>query len=63
MWLSDEPELIIRTSGEKRLSNFLTWQSTYSEWIFLDKTWPEFSEQDLKDCIKEFYNRQRRFGK
>ena len=63
LWLSDEPELIIRTSGEKRLSNFLTWQSTYSEWIFLDKTWPEFTEQDLNDCIEEFYNRKRRFGK
>jgi len=63
LWLSEEPELIIRTSGEKRLSNFLTWQSIYSEWIFLDKTWPEFTESDLNDCIEEFYNRQRRFGK
>ena len=63
LWLLDNVDLIIRTSGEKRTSNFLPWQATYSEWIFLDKTWPEFSEQDLKDCIEEFYNRQRRFGK
>jgi len=62
LWLSEEPELVIRTSGEKRLSNFLTWQSIYSEWIFLDKTWPEFTEGDLNDCIEEFYNRKRRFG-
>tara|TARA_Y100000310_G_scaffold267889_1_gene280203 strand:- start:3242 stop:3931 length:690 start_codon:yes stop_codon:yes gene_type:complete len=63
LWLSNIPELIIRTSGEKRLSNFLTWQSVYSEWIFSDKLWPEFTERDLLDCIEEFYNRKRRFGK
>ncbi len=63
LWLQDEPDLIIRTGGEKRTSNFLPWQSTYSEWIFLDKMWPEFNKQDLKKAIKEFYNRQRRFGK
>lgn len=63
LWLQNEPDLIIRTGGEKRTSNFLPWQSAYSEWIFLDKLWPEFSKQDLKNSIKEFYNRQRRLGK
>ena len=61
--MSDSPDLIIRTGGEKRTSNFLPWQSTYSEWIFLDKMWPEFSEKDLKACVTEFSNRKRNFGK
>ncbi len=63
LWLSDEPDLIIRTGGEKRTSNFLPWQSAYSEWVFFDKMWPEFTKQDLKKAIKEFGNRKRRFGK
>ncbi len=63
LWLENEPDLIIRTGGEKRTSNFLPWQSTYSEWIFLDKTWPEFEKQDLINCIEEFKDRERRFGK
>jgi len=63
LWLDSEPDLIIRTGGEKRTSNFLPWQSTYSEWIFLDKMWPEFEKQDLIDCIGEFRERERRFGK
>lgn len=63
LWLQSEPDLIIRTGGEKRTSNFLPWQSTYSEWIFLDKMWPEFEKQDLIECIEEFNNRKRRFGK
>lgn len=63
LWLSDEPDLIIRTGGEKRISNFLPWQSIYSEWIFLDKMWPEFTKQDLEKAIKEFQNRERKFGK
>jgi len=62
LWLEDEPELIIRTGGEKRTSNFLPWQSVYSEWIFLDKLWPEFTKQDLADCIEKFKKRGRRFG-
>jgi len=62
LYLSSEPDLIIRTGGEKRSSNFLTWQSIYSEWIFLNKTWPEFDLDDLKNCIKEFYNRKKNFG-
>ena len=63
LWLSNDIDLIIRTGGEKRTSNFLPWQATYSEWIFLDKMWPEFTKQDLFDCIEEFKNRKRRFGK
>lgn len=63
LWLESEPDLIIRTGGERRTSNFLPWQSTYSEWIFLDKTWPEFEKQDLINCIGEFNERERRFGK
>lgn len=61
--ISSEPELIIRAGGEKRTSNFLMWQSAYSEWIFLDKTWPEFTREDLIQCISEFNSRERRFGK
>jgi tritrans,polycis-undecaprenyl-diphosphate synthase [geranylgeranyl-diphosphate specific] len=61
--LKDEPDLIIRTGGEKRTSNFLLWQSAYSEWIFLDKMWPEFEKQDLVNCIKDYKNRKRNFGK
>jgi tritrans,polycis-undecaprenyl-diphosphate synthase [geranylgeranyl-diphosphate specific] len=63
LWVENDPDLVIRTGGEKRMSNFLTWQSTYSEWIFLDKMWPEFTKEDLIWCINEFKNRERRFGK
>jgi len=63
LYMADEPELIIRTGGEKRTSNFLIWQSHYSEWIFLEKMWPEFEKQDLVACIEEFKQRERRFGK
>ncbi len=63
LWLNSEPDFIIRTGGEKRTSNFLPWQSVYSEWIFLDKMWPEFTKEDFENCIKEFHNRQRRFGR
>lgn len=58
-----DPDLIIRTSGELRTSGFLTWQSVYSEFLFLDKYWPDFSEEDLDNAIKEFNNRKRRIGK
>ena len=63
LWLNENPDLIIRTGGERRISNFLPWQSVYSEWIFLDKMWPEFTKEDLESAIKEFHNRERRFGK
>lgn len=57
-----DPDLIIRTSGEHRLSGFLTWQSVYSELLFVKKNWPDFSERDLDDALHEFGRRQRRFG-
>ncbi len=57
-----DPDLIIRTSGEYRLSNFLTWQSAYSELLFVNKHWPEFSEKDLDEAIKEYQRRNRRYG-
>ncbi|MFH1597968.1 MAG: polyprenyl diphosphate synthase [Patescibacteria group bacterium] len=57
-----DPDLIIRTSGEYRLSNFLTWQASYSELMFIDKHWPAFTEKDLDKAIKEYQKRNRRFG-
>ena len=57
-----DPELVIRTSGEKRLSNFLPWQSTYSELLIIDKNWPDFNEQDLDNAIIEYQKRTRKFG-
>lgn len=55
-------ELLIRTGGDLRLSNFLLWQSAYAELYFTDKFWPDFAESDLKQAIKDFRNRERRFG-
>lgn len=63
LWLSSSPDLIIRTGGERRTSNFLNFQAAYSEWIFLDKAWPEFEKEDLVSCVEEFSQRKRRFGK
>ena len=61
--LDNDPDLVIRTSGEYRLSDFLTWHITYSEYFFVQKHWPEFEKQDLINIIDEFTNkRQRRFG-
>lgn len=57
-----DPDLIIRTSGEMRLSGFLTWQSTYSEFYFLNKHWPDFTEKDLDIAIEEYSRRNRKFG-
>ena len=62
LYLKSEPELIIRPGGEIRTSNFLTWQSTYSEWFFTPKLLPEFTKEDLINIIKEFNQRERRFG-
>jgi len=59
--LSD-PDLLIRTSGEFRLSNFLLWQSSYAEIYISNKLWPDFNEDDLKKAIEEYKNRERRFG-
>ncbi len=58
-----DPELMIRTSGEYRVSNFLLWQLAYSEFYFLDKLWPDFRKADLFGAIHDFQNRERRFGK
>ncbi|MBN2805113.1 MAG: isoprenyl transferase [Prolixibacteraceae bacterium] len=58
-----DPELMIRTSGEKRLSNFLLWQLAYSELYFTPKLWPDFTEEDFFEIIFEFQQRERRFGK
>jgi undecaprenyl diphosphate synthase len=58
-----DPELLIRTSGELRISNFLLWQLAYSELYFTDKLWPEFTKQDFYDAIADFQQRERRFGK
>ncbi|MBV5312460.1 MAG: isoprenyl transferase [Prolixibacteraceae bacterium] len=58
-----DPELLIRTSGECRISNFLLWQIAYSELYFTPKLWPDFREEDLFEAIYDFQNRERRFGK
>ena len=63
LYLSSTPDILIRPGGEKRISDFLLWQSAYTELIFLDKLWPEFSKEDLIDCIEEFKRRERRFGR
>lgn len=57
-----DPDLLVRTSGEYRISNFLLWQLAYTEFVFLDKLWPDFSKEDLRTAIKEFQSRDRRFG-
>ena len=56
------PDLLIRTSGEQRLSNFLLWQLAYSELIFMDTLWPDFTKQHLEEAIYEFHGRDRRYG-
>lgn len=58
-----DPDLIIRTGGEKRTSGFLLWQSEYAEYAFSDKYFPDFSAEDLKQCVEDYLQRQRRFGK
>lgn len=57
-----DPDLLIRTSGELRLSNFLPWQLVYTEFIFVEKNWPDFNEQDLDDAIEVYKKRNRKFG-
>jgi undecaprenyl diphosphate synthase len=57
-----DPELVIRTSGELRTSNFLMWESAYSEYVFTDTLWPDFRREDLYSCIAEYQQRDRRFG-
>jgi undecaprenyl diphosphate synthase len=57
-----DPELLIRTSGEQRISNYLLWQCAYSELVFRDELWPDFDRAALEECLREFEARQRRFG-
>jgi undecaprenyl diphosphate synthase len=57
-----DPDLMIRTSGEQRISNFLLWQSAYSELVFVDKYWPDFGKEDLEAAIEEYARRDRRYG-
>jgi undecaprenyl diphosphate synthase len=57
-----EPDLLIRTSGEQRISNFLLWQLAYSELVFVDCLWPDFDERQLHDALEEYSRRRRRFG-
>ena len=57
-----DPDLLIRTSGEQRISNFLLWQSAYSEFVFTKTLWPDFSKRDLEEAIDEFCGRDRRYG-
>ena len=61
-WMPD-PDLLIRTGGEVRISNYLLWQCAYSEFYFCDDYWPDFNEEALHKAIKSYQNRQRRFGK
>tara|TARA_Y100000034_G_scaffold129475_1_gene186012 strand:+ start:605 stop:1312 length:708 start_codon:yes stop_codon:yes gene_type:complete len=63
LYMKSSPELIIRTGGERRTSNFLNYQASYSEWIFLGKLWPEFDKQDFVECLQEYSERSRRFGR
>ena len=58
-----DPDLVIRTSGEERLSGFLLWQSAYSELVFLDEYWPDFRKIDLMRAVRTFQKRTRRYGK
>jgi undecaprenyl diphosphate synthase len=64
MYAPDVPpvDMVVRTSGEHRLSNFMLWRIAYSEFMFIDKYWPDMTKQDVTDIIKEFNRRQRRFG-
>jgi len=57
-----DPDLLIRTSGERRLSNFLLWQCAYSELVFRDELWPDFGRESLTECLEEYAGRTRRFG-
>ncbi len=63
LYTESEPDLIIRTSGEKRTSGFMLWQGSYAELCFVDKLWPEFEKEDLQAAIEDYSKRERRFGK
>jgi undecaprenyl diphosphate synthase len=57
-----DPDLVIRTSGEMRVSNFLLWQLAYAELVFVDTLWPDFGEEELRNALEEYARRRRRFG-
>jgi len=63
LYLSSSIDILIRPGGEKRISDFLLWQMAYTEIFFINKLWPEFTKEDLVECIKEFKSRERRFGR
>lgn len=63
LYNGDEPEIVIRTGGERRSSNFLSFQTAYSEWFYLEKMWPEFEKEDFVEVLESYSDRQRRFGK
>ncbi|HII16053.1 MAG TPA: di-trans,poly-cis-decaprenylcistransferase [Nanoarchaeota archaeon] len=63
LWLHNEPDMVIRPGGELRLSNFLPYQSTYSELYFLEKLWPEITKEDIEKAMEEFETRERRIGR
>jgi undecaprenyl diphosphate synthase len=63
LYSSSQPDLIIRTGGRQRLSNFLLWQGAYSELYFTDKLWPDFDEEELKSALDFFHSQERNFGK
>ena len=63
VYLQSTPDLILRTGGDQRTSNFLNWQSSYSELIFIEKTWPEMEKEDFVTAIQDFKSRERRVGK
>ena len=58
-----DPDLIVRTSGENRLSNYLLWQSAYSEFLFVDTLWPDFRKNEFREALEEYAKRERRYGK
>jgi undecaprenyl diphosphate synthase len=58
-----DPDLVIRTSGELRMSNFLLWQLAYSEFFFVETLWPDFGEEELRQAVSAYAGRQRRFGR
>jgi undecaprenyl diphosphate synthase len=64
LWTTEipDPDLVIRTSGEQRISNFFLWQAAYAELVFVDTLWPDFSKADLEHAIREFRRRERRYG-
>jgi undecaprenyl diphosphate synthase len=57
-----DPDLLIRTSGEQRISNYLLWQCAYSEFVFRDELWPDFTREAFREALDEYESRQRRFG-